>query len=228
MARVGDVMTTEIVSVAPDTPFKEVVERLICGEVSSVPVVDGRGKLIGLITEADLMCKEAYGDRPLAISLLADALSGRDHHWVTKAAGSVAADLMTKNVIGCRSDEDVRAVARRMFDLRLKSMPVVDAGNLVGIVSRHDILELFARNDAIAYDVQRVLSDRNMPEDHHVRFSVDGGVVTLTGDVRYRWDAPIVVSTVRPIAGVTNVASRLHYRESNPRTSTSQWVLGPR
>jgi CBS domain-containing protein len=229
MVKVGEIMTTDIVSVAPDTPFKEVVERLIHGDVGSVPVVDQGGKVVGLITEADLICKEAYGDRRRGLSLLMDALSARDHHWAIKAGASVAADLMTRNVVGCRSDEDVKAVARRMLDLGLKRMPVVDAGNLVGIISRHDILEMFARpDDAIARDVERVLSNRNMPDDHHVTYSLADGVVTLTGDVRYKWDAPIVVSMVRSVPGVVNVLSRLHHRESNPRTSSSQWVFGPR
>jgi CBS domain-containing protein len=229
MVKVGEIMTTDIVSVAPDTPFKEVVERLIHGDVGGVPVVDEVGKVVGLITEADLIAKEAYGDRRRGLALLMDALSARDHHWVIKAGASVAADLMTRNVVGCRSDEDVKTVARRMLDLGLKRMPVVDAGSLVGIISRHDILEMFARrDDAIARDVKRVLSERNMPDDHHVMFTVEDGVVTLTGDVRYKWDAPIVVSMVRALPGVINVVSRLHHREANPKTSSNQWVFGPR
>ena len=104
MVKVGEIMTTDIVSVAPDTPFKEVVERLIGSDVGSVPVVNDAGKLVGLVTEADLIAKEAYGGRRRALSLLMDALSARDHHWVIKAGGSIAADFMTRNVVGCRSD----------------------------------------------------------------------------------------------------------------------------
>jgi CBS domain-containing protein len=228
--KVGDIMTTELVAVAPNTPFKEVVERLVRSDVSSLPVVDDRGKLVGLITEADLISKEAYGGHRRALSLLADVLSARDHHWITKAVGSVAADVMTRTVSGCRSDEDVRTAARRMLELGIKHMPVVDAGALVGIVSRHDILQMFDRPDgAIADDVQRVLSDsRNMPEDHHVRFFVEQGVVTLTGDVRHKWDMPIVVAMVQPVAGVIDVINRLHHREPNPRSSSSRWMLGVR
>src|SRR5262249_30325543 len=103
------------------------------------------------------------------------------------------------------------------------------AGALVGVISRHDVLEMFARpDDAIGRDVERVLSDRNMPDDHHVRFTVEEGVVTLTGDVRYKWDAPIIASMVKSLPGVIHLVSRLQHRESNPRASSSQWVFGPR
>jgi CBS domain-containing protein len=228
--KVSDIMTTELVSVGPDTPFKEVVERLVRSQVSGLPVIDDQGKLAGLITEADLISKEAYGGRRRALGLLADVLSARDHHWVAKSAGSVAADVMTRNVIGCGSGEDVRSVARRMLEVGVKAMPVVDAGTLVGIVSRHDILQVFDRPDAaIADDVRRLLAEhRNMPDDHHVNFSVQEGIVTLTGDVRYRWDEPIVVSTVRNVAGVIDVINHLHHRQPNPKPSTKQWMFGAR
>jgi CBS domain-containing protein len=228
--KVGDVMTTDLLSVTPDTPFKEVVEHLVRSDVSSVPVVDARGQLVGLITEADLIAKEAYGGRRRALGLLADVLSARDHHWVAKAAGSVAADVMTRNVIRCGSDDDVRSVARRMLEAGIKRMPVIDAGTLVGIVSRHDILEMFDRPDtAIAADVRRILSDDlNMPEDHHVNFAVHQGAVTLTGDVRYQWDQPIVVAMVRNVAGVIDVVSHLHHRQHNPSSSPRPKVFGAR
>jgi CBS domain-containing protein len=228
--KVAEVMTTDLVSVTPDTPFKEVVERLVHSAVSSLPVVNDRGELVGLITEADLIAKEAYGGSRRALGLLADVLSARDHRWVAKAAGSVATDVMTRNVIRCGSDDDVRSVARRMLEAGVKRMPVVEAGTLVGIVSRHDILEMFDRPDsAVASDVRRVLSDDlNMPEDSRVSFSVHQGVVTLTGDVCFQWDAPIVVAMVRDVAGVIDVVSHLHHRQPNPRPSTQPKMFGAR
>ena len=141
-----------------------------------------------------------------------------------------ASEVMTTEVITCGPDDDVRAVARRMLEQRVKRLPVVEAGRLVGMVSRQDILSMFDRPDEdIVSEVRQMLrKNTNMPDEAHIRFSVDAGIVTLTGDVRYVWDEPIVVSMVRGIDGVIDVVSRLHHRERNPRTSTAPWVFGGR
>jgi CBS domain-containing protein len=224
-------MTTEVVSVSPDATYKEVVEQLVRSGVSGVPVVDERGRLLGIVTEADLVSKEAYpGRRPRALALLADVLSARAHHWVTKAAGWHAADVMTTGVATCAPGEDVRAVSRRMLERGVKRMPVVDDGHLVGIVSRQDLLRTFARPDAeIAADVHRVLTEHpNRPDDHHVTCTVAEGMVTLGGDVRYAWDEPIVVAMVREVEGVIDVESHIHFREPNPGPPAPTWMFGVR
>ena len=229
--KICDVMTTPVISVTPDTPFKKLVERLVEFDVSGLPVLDESAQLVGIVTEADVVSKEAYGTRrSRALALLADVLAAREHHWVTKAAGSVAADVMTANVIVCGPDEDVRIVARRMLERGVKRMPVVHAGKLVGMVSRQDILGMFARpDDAIAAEVGRVLvTHPNRPDDCHVHCSVEGGIVTLTGDVRYARDAPIVVSLVRDVEGVIDVIDNLHNREPDPPSSPKPWMFGVR
>jgi CBS domain-containing protein len=227
--KVSTVMTRDVVSVTPETPFKDVIETLVGAGISGLPVVDDRGVLVGIVTEADLVAKQAYpGQRPRALALLADVLSAREHHWVTKAAAWTAADVMTTNVATSLPEEDVRIVARRMLARGVKRMPVLDGGVLVGIVSRHDILRVLARPDAeIAEDVRRTLrTDPNRPDDHHVTCSVKDGQVTLAGDVRYAWDAPIVVAMVRAVDGVIDVVSNLHHRESNRNLGKPPWVIG--
>jgi CBS domain-containing protein len=231
--KVRDIMTKDVVSVTSDTVFKEIVERLVRHDVGSLPVVDAQGTLVGLVSEADLICKEVYGDvrrRPLAA--LADVLSARDRRWATKASGSTAGTIMSTKLVVCEPDEDIRTVARRMVEGGVKHMPVVQAGKLVGVVSRHDVLKTFDRPDAeIAAAVREILSDDpNMPEDCRVSSSVDQGVVTLAGDVRYGWDMPIVVSKVRDIPGVIQVDCRLRHREANPHPQppVPPWVYGGR
>jgi CBS domain-containing protein len=229
--KVDKIMTTDVVSVRPDTSFKEMIERLVDSAVSGLPVVDDDGKVVGIVTEADLAAKEAYGRRPRALAVLADVLSAREHHWVTKAAGLTAAGVMTSRVTTCQPDDDARLVARRMLEHGIKRMPVVDDhGGLVGIVSRQDILRSLARPDEeIAADVTRLLrTDPNRPDDHRVMSSVHDGTVTLTGDVRYAVDESIIVTMIRGIEGVIDVVSHLHHREPNPPVPHSPWIPGTR
>lgn len=228
MVNVSEIMTTKLITVGPDTPLKDVVERMIGAEVSSLPVTDDSGKLLGLVTEADLIAKVAYtGVRHRALALVADVISGREHHWVAKAAGCVAADLMSANVVSCGPDDTATAAARRMLEQGVKHMPVLDGDRIVGMVSRRDVLAMFDRPDeAIACDVERALvHDPSIPDDHHVRSSVEAGIVTLSGDVRFGWDVPIVVSIVRHVPGVIDVVDHLHHREANPPGMPPRWMI---
>jgi len=229
--KVGEIMTTDLVTVTPDTSLKEVAERLVRSEVSSLPVLDDHHRLIGVVTEADLISKEAYGGhRRRALGLLVDVLSGREHRWVTKAAGFTAGDVMTRVLVTCQPSDDVRSAARRMLERGVKRLPVVEVDQFVGIVSRQDILRTFDRpDDAIRVDVEGVLNGPNRLDDSHVRCSVNDGVVRLTGDVRYAWDKSIVVGMVRNVEGVLDVISELHNREPNPQPHpVSPWVISPR
>lgn len=219
--KVKDVMTTELVTAGPDMQFKDLLERMISADVSSVPILDDDGKLVGLVTETDLLSKEAYGSvRHPSLALLAEIMHGSKQDWVTKAQGSKAREIMSTNLVVCGPDEEIRAVARRMLVNAVRHVPVLESGTMVGIVSRHDLLSVFDRPDeAIAADVARTLAqDGNMPEDHHVRFGVEGGVVVLEGDVRYRWDQEVVVSIVREIPGVVEVIDHMQHREAATRS----------
>jgi CBS domain-containing protein len=219
------IMTRDVVSVRPDTSYKAVVEELVRTGVSGVPVVDDTGALLGIVTEADLVAASAYAGRPRALAVLGDVLSARPHHWATKASGRTAAEIMTTGLVTCEATDDVRTVARRMLDRDVKRLPVLADGRLVGIVARHDILRALARPDeAIAADVEHVLrTDPNRPDDHHVVASVTDGRVVLSGDVKYAWDAPVIVAMVRAIEGVISVESHLHHREPAPEHAPLPW-----
>jgi CBS domain-containing protein len=219
-------MTTPVVSVHPDTGYKEVVQQLLAHGISGVPVVDDDEKVVGVVTEADLLSRSGYdGDRSRALAVLSDVLSVREHHWATKAGAWTAGEMMSRDVVTCTPDTNVRTAARRMLDRGVTRVPVVLDGRLVGIVARQDLLRVLARGDAeIARDIEHVLAtDPNRPDDHHVVVTVDDGRVELTGDVRYPYDASVVVAMVRDVEGVIGVTSRLHAREATPRTATLSW-----
>lgn len=140
--KVRDVMTADVVTVGPTASFAEVVDCLLSHEISGLPVVDNGGRLLGIVTEADLVSKEAYGQRRRrALGLLADYFRGRDPQWVRKSAGLTAHELMTVVPDTAAPDEDIAEAARRMLERHHKRLPVVDEdGRVVAIVSRHDLL----------------------------------------------------------------------------------------
>ena len=222
--KVGDIMAAKVVSVRPETPYKAALELLVRSDVSGLPVIDETGQLVGIVTEADLVAKEAFTvQRRRALATFVDVLIAPE--WVKKSDGKVVAEFMTKDVSVCEPGDDPREVARRMLERRVKRMPVVQSGEVVGIVTRNDILSIFARpDDEIAADVRTVLSSHpNRPDDFHVDSSVDGGIVTLTGDVHYGCDEPVLTSLVRDVDGVINVLSRIHHREPDPRSATGRF-----
>jgi CBS domain-containing protein len=223
--QVEQVMTSEVVSVQPETTYKEVVEQLLDHDVSGVPVIDDEGRLVGVVTEADLLSRAGYDGGSRTLAVLADVLSAREHHWATKARGWTAGDLMSRDVASCTPQTDVRTAAREMLDRGVTRLPVVRENRVVGIVARQDVLRALGRQDAeIATDVERVLwTDVNRPDDHHVVVSVKDGRVTLTGDVRYPHDAPVVVAMARGVEGVIGVESRLHSREHLPPATAPTW-----
>jgi CBS domain-containing protein len=216
---VQDIMTRRVATVLPPTPFKDLVQLMLAREVSGIPVVDEAGKLVGMITEADLIAKPAYCDRRNRfLAVLSDLASGRDQHWATKSRRLSAEELMTRDVVSCDPSDSIAVAARRMLSHHVKRLPVVKDDALVGIVSRRDILSSFDRSDAtIAADVGRLVDGADMPTGHHVRAIIEDGVVTLKGDVQYNTDIDVFVDNVRDIPGVVQVVNQLTWRRHDPR-----------
>lgn len=211
--KIKDVMTTEVLTVREDTPFKDVVELLVEHRVSGVPVVDAGGHLKGLVTEADLVSKEAFDlrhRRPLAA--IAELISGAAL-WSGKASGLTAGEIMTERVVVVEPGDDVRTAARRMLDMGVKRLPVVEHSRLVGIVSRQDLLRIFHRSDAdIAAELEvKLANPLYAPEDHSVTALVTDGVVILTGRVTFAGEIPVVVGLASDVAGVVHIDSRITY-----------------
>jgi CBS-domain-containing membrane protein len=220
--KVQDVMATEVVTVGPKATFGEMVDALLEHDISGLPVVDAHGMLVGIVTEADLIAKEAYTGagprRRRPLGMLRDHLGGRDTSWVKKASARTAADVMTTEVDTVPPDEDVTTAARRMLDGRHKRLPVCARGRLVGIVSRHDLLKPFHRSDEqIEDDLRRLLADPLfVPDEHEATASVRQGVVTLTGTTMYPSDIGVLVAAVARIPGVVAVDNCLRAREKEP------------
>jgi CBS domain-containing protein len=220
--RVRDLMSSDLEVVRPDISYKEVVERMLARNVSGLPVVDEKGGLIGIVTEADVIRKQAWGDderhRHRALDLVDRLLSGKDPTSFDRIVGLTAGDIMSRRVVTASPDDDLHQAARTMLVYGVKRLPVLSDGRLVGLLSRADLMRYFDRPDAdIAADVERTLvNPLSAPEDHRIVSTVHDGVVTLTGTVRYPSDANVATGVLRSIEGVVDVHDELVAREAEP------------
>jgi CBS domain-containing protein len=205
---VDEVMTRTPITVTPDTPFKTLVTVLAEHDVTAVPVVDTDTRLLGIVSEADLLVKESLQPGPDA---LPDALYLRPGERA-KGGGETAADVMSTPVYTARPDTMVPEAARIMERHHVKRLPVLDDDNrAVGIVSRGDLLCIFLRSDkAIWAEILRGIFANTLwldPADVQVR--VCDGVVTLAGTVPCRSLVPIAVRLCEAVDGVVAVHDQL-------------------
>ena len=223
---VKDLMTTQVVTVTPQTPFKEIVARLAEHRVSAVPVVDDSRRVLGVVSEADLLLKEEFPEPEQDLPLWWTRWARLDR---AKAAVSVARDLMTVAVVAVSPDATVAEAARRMHTAKVKRLPVVDrSGRLLGIVSRSDLLKVFDRSDQ---DIRReiiedVIVGEFMMAPSRFFLHVTDGVVVLQGRVERRSLLPYVVRAVQGVEGVVRVENRLSY-DLDPdadRVMTYPWI----
>ncbi|HEV8637151.1 MAG TPA: CBS domain-containing protein [Chloroflexota bacterium] len=208
---VQDMMTSDVVTVEPSTPFKEIVARLAGRRVSAVPVLDADGRVLGVVSEADLLLKEEHPDAEQSVPLV---WTRRRRIEREKAAGTCARELMTAPPVTVPPTATVAEAARRMHTAGVKRLPVVgEDGRLLGIVSRADLLKVFARPDeAIRREIvdEVILRDFMMdPSRFFVR--VEDGVVVLEGAVERRSLVPFVLRAVQGVESVVRVENRLTY-----------------
>lgn len=136
---VADVMTRSVVSAYPDAPFNEIVHVMIERGITAMPVIDEDHHVMGLVSESDLLAREAFEARP----------KRRRPRRRRDGRGMRAADLMTAPAVSVRPETTVVQAARLLDRRRIKRLPVVDdEGRLVGIVSRRDLLRVFALAEA--------------------------------------------------------------------------------
>ena len=206
-ATVKDVMTTEVVAVRRDTNFKQMAATLRQYRVSALPVVDDAGRVMGIVSEADLLAKEALADPGVMAEML-------HHKDVRKAEGLTAGDLMTAAVVAVRPDDTVEHAAKLMYDRRVKRLPVTNEdGRLVGIVSRADVLSVFDRTDeAIRGEIlDEILLGEFLVDPAGYDVTVKDGIVTLAGRPETSDSGHRIVHRVRHVQGVVAVRDRLDY-----------------
>lgn len=209
---VKDVMTTRVVWVKKSASFREMVCALRDNRVSAFPVLDDEGKVIGVVSEADMLTKEALGGDHDG---LPGMVTGLLHHKdLVKARGITAGDLMTAPPVTVGPEDTVGHAARLMYTRKVKRLPVVDVdGHLAGIVSRADVLAVFDRPDE---DIRRevnaeILFDQVLGDPNRLSVAVKDGVVTLAGTPETEGIGREIVDQTRHIQGVVAVRDRLNY-----------------
>ena len=209
-AVVRDVMSAHPISVRKTASFKEIAARLREYRVSAFPVLECDGTIIGVVSEADLLAKEALDVGQHGVRGLITGIVRR--RALRKAAGVTAGDLMTSPAVTVGADDTVEHAARLMYTRGLKRLPVVDAtGRLTGIISRTDVLAVFDRPDEeIRIEITgQVIPRLSEPSWYVVR--VKDGIVTLEGTPETISIGRQVLAQVRHVQGVVAVQDRLTY-----------------
>jgi CBS domain-containing protein len=209
---VGDVMTSRVHIAGPQTPFKLIVRLIEENRVSAIPIVDQGGIPIGVVSEADLLLKESHGERDEAPALL-HLRKRREQR--SKAAGTVAADVMTSPPVTIDREATLAEAARIMQGRNVRRLVVVDpSGRIAGIVSRSDLLQVFLRRDQElrAEIVNELIPALFLESPLDVRVDVRLNVVTLSGVLDRKSDAEMLGRMARALDGVVSVVDRLTYR----------------
>jgi CBS domain-containing protein len=211
-AKVKDVMTDEVVAVRRDAPFKEMAALLRQYRVSAFPVIDENRRVVGVVSEADLLAKEALAGDQAGIPAAVTAIL--HHKDYKKSEGITAGDLMTHPAVTVGPEDTVEHAARLMYTLQVKRLPVVDAGGcLVGIVSRADLLAIFNRTDEEIHAeiVNEIILREFLIDPAVFTVAVSDGVVTIQGNPETADLGRKLVSKIRHVQGVVAVRDELAY-----------------
>lgn len=188
--RARDVMSAPVITVTPGTRVKDAANLLASRGYTALPVVDDDDRLIGIVTEADLV----RGRFPR------DARYRRADD-VLPEPGMKVADVMTTPVSGMADNTDVVDLITVMLDDRIRSMPIVDGSRVVGIVTRRDLVRIIGRDDdAIASDVRHRLANYAGPDRWTVR--VRDGVVSITDEYDDAADRHVAIVLAEAVPGV--------------------------
>jgi CBS domain-containing protein len=213
-ATVKDVMSTHVIAVRQTAAYKEIAAVLHEQRVSAFPVIDEDNKVIGVVSEADLLAKEALeGTVPRTLPSLTQ------QRLRTRVNAVTAADLMTKPPVTIGADEPVTRAARLMFDRRVKRLPVTrEDGTLIGIVTRSDVLSVYSRPDAeIRHQVtQDLILGTFLCDPDRFTVTVKDGIVTIEGTPETSRVGRDIIDAVRHMEGVVFVRDRLSYPPDLP------------
>lgn len=145
MLKAKDIMTREVITISPDTEIAQVAKLLLTKRINGVPVVNDTGELVGILCQSDLIIQQKNIPIPSLFTLLDGYIpltsSKKLDREVDKIMATKAADAMTANPVTVNPDTGIEEIAALMVEKNYHTLPVVDAGKLVGIVGKEDVLK---------------------------------------------------------------------------------------
>ena len=145
-----DVMMTKVVTVREETPVREIAKLLLANDISGLPVVDGQGAVLGVVSELDLMRKHIKPNEPSVWTMLfgkdADVLK-KQQDALRKYLGKIAGDVMTSPAVTVETSDSLEKIGNLMFNKQVKRVFVTDGGKLVGVVSRSAFTKLLLEEE---------------------------------------------------------------------------------
>lgn len=226
--RVGELMTQDVITVGPETPVREIARLMVERRVSAVPVVDAGGRLLGLVSEGDLLQRTETGTeerRSWWLDLFADP-DARASSFL-KAHGRTAAEVMVDRLEVAQPDTPLDAAARLMHERQVKRLPVVEDGRLVGILARSDLLRALLQAPApkvVRHIDDLAIKDRFEATTKAAGFSgvgsvtivVEDGMVQLWGLASTATERRALELAAAEIPGVRGVENHLAVRDGLP------------
>ena len=213
--KVQDVMTTDVATTTPDALLKDAAVELVRRRISGMPVVDADRRVLGVLSETDILAKE--GEEHKGSGFLQWLVDPGDP-WVRARFDAVTVDdAMSAPARTIAPDRHVAEAATIMLDEDVNRLPVVDAdGTLVGLVSRGDLVRVFARSDEeILQEIEEDVIRKVMwLSPSSVDVAVTNGIVTLAGEVASEADAELLPTFARKVPGVVEVRSSLTHRDA--------------
>lgn len=218
--KAADIMVKDVVTTGPEASVQELATLMLERRISGLPVVDGGGRLLGIVSEGDLIRRPEIDTDRVKLGwlrlLLSDEARARDF---VKSHGRKAREVMTQPAISVAADAPLAEVVRLMARHRIKRLPVVDKGRLVGLVTRTDLLRAVAARQAVApadvkdeelrARIDAMLREEDWAASAVVYVQVEKGVAQLWGTVESQEQREALILAVRGVPGVKDVQPHL-------------------
>jgi CBS domain-containing protein len=207
--KVRDVMTTNVFTAHADMPLKEVANRMLEYGISGMPIVDEEERVVGVLSETDILFKERAA--PVRDGLVDWLVHYGEDPPAAKLNARTAGQAMTSPAVTITPRRSVAEAAELMLDLEIDRLPVVDGAELIGIVTRSDLVRAFTRTDEeIEREILRdVILKTLWVSPDRVAVRVDDGQVTLEGHVDSEAEAEVILKFVEAVPGVVSIEPKL-------------------